>query len=127
MGCTILNVVDLTVYPSVVDVSYGFADVDGSLLTGFENRMFQDPCEENDIIGNREAIGLVFTVTGAPKYPADIRFTVNYLRPGETVKRSWTANFSLADGTYEKFIYHTELKYMKGRYSGLTLGIDFLK
>lgn len=120
MVCTTLNVIDPAPIPNVVDVSYGFAEIE------FENRMFQDPCEENGIIGMREAIGLVFTVTGAPRYPAKIRFTVNYLRPGETVKRSWTAIFELADGTYEKFMYHTELRYMRGQYTGLTLGIDFL-
>ena len=90
--------------------------------------MFQDPCEENEIIGSREAVGLVFTVENANKeYGSKIRFTVNYLRPGETVKRSWSAIFTLTDGTYERFIYNTELKYMKGQYTGLTLGIDFLE
>jgi hypothetical protein len=110
----------------VVDVSYGFAEIE------FANRMFQDPCEENDIIGYREAIGLKFTVVGsvdggASSLRAKIRFTVNYLRPGETVKTSWTAIFELFNGTYERYIYHTDLKYKKGQYTGLTLGIDFLK
>jgi hypothetical protein len=122
MVCTTLNVTEAAEPPNVVDVSYGFAEVE------FTNRMFQDPCEENNIIGYREAVGLKFTVTGADVHPyADIRFTVNYLRPGEIVKTSWSAIFTLASGTHEKFIYHTDLKYKKGQYTGLTLGIDFLK
>lgn len=120
MVCTTLKVIDPVVFPNVKDVIYGFAEVE------FVNRMFQDPCEENEIIGNREAVGLGFTVENAPS-PAKIRFTVNYLRPNETTKRSWSAIFELSNGTYQKYIYHTDLKYIKGQYTGLTLGIDFLK
>lgn len=132
MVCTTLNVVDPIVPPSVAIEKWGFADIDGSLLDGFANRFFETPCEENDIIGHREAVGLKFTVAGsvdggASSLRARIQFTVSYYRPNETVKTSWDAVFELFNGTYEQFIYHTDLKYVKGEYSGLTVGTIILK
>lgn len=128
MACTTINVIDPIVHPSVTIEKWGFAEIEGTLSTGFGNRFFETPCEENNIIGSREAIGIKFTVKDADAHPyADIRFTVNYYRPGETVKTSWSANFTLASGTHERFIYHTDLKYVKGEYSGLTISTVILK
>lgn len=122
MVCTTLNVIEPVLHPSVSIEKWGFAEVE------FTNRFFETPCEENDIIGYREAVGLKFTVKDADTHPyADIRFTVSYYRPGETTKTSWSANFTLSSGTYEKFMYHTDLKYIKGEYSGLTIGTVILK
>ena len=124
MVCTTLNVIDPVVSPNVKDVTYGFADTQSTITVA--NKLFQEPCEEDGIIGRRESVGLGFTVENAPS-KVGIRFTVNYLRPGETAKRSWSANFELSNGTYQRYMYHSELKYIKGQYTGLTLGIDFLK
>ena len=120
MVCTTLNVIDPIIHPTVKIAKYGFAEIE------FENRMFETPCEESDIIGDREAIGLGFTVENAPK-AVGIQFTVNYLRPGDVSKTSWVATFELTSGTYEKYIYHTELKYIKGQYTGLTIQTVLLK
>lgn len=125
MVCTTLNVIEPTIPPSVTIEKFGFAEIE------YVNRFFETPCEENDIIGYREAVGLKFTVAGsvdggASSLRARIQFTVNYYRPGETVKTSWVAVFELFNGTYERFIYHTDLKYIKGEYSGLTVGTVIL-
>lgn len=122
MACTILNVLEPIVHPTVKINRYGFAEVE------FANRMFEAPCEESDIIGNREAIGVDFTLTNAPAFAgAKIQFTVNYLRPGDVTKTSWTVVYELSNGTYTKYAYHTDLKYIKGGYSGLTIQTVILK
>lgn len=132
MVCTTLKVIDPVVHPSVTIEKWGFAEIEGTLLTGFANRFFETPCEENNIIGRREAVGIKFTVSGsvdggASSLRARIQFTVSYHRPGETVKTSWVAVFELFNGVYERFVYHTDLKYIKGEYSGLTIGTVILK
>lgn len=123
MACTTLNVIEPIVHPTVKINKFGFAEVE------FANRMFEAPCEQTDIIGNREAIGLNFTVLNADGLlnKAKIQFTVDYFRPGEVSKSSWMAVFSLNSGVYEKFIYHDELKYIKGQYTGLTVQTVILK
>jgi len=121
MACTTLTVKEAPFETHIIDIKYGFAEIE------YVNRMFDEPCEEDDIIGSREAIGLIFTVTGAPLTGASFRFTVNYLRPGDTVKISWSADFTMTDGTYTRYIYSDTLKYIRGQYTGLTLGIVFLK
>ncbi len=132
MACTTLNVIDPVIHPSVTIEKWGFAEIDGTLLTGFANRFFETPCEENDIVGKREAVGLKFTVTGSPDegmWPsrARIQFTISYYRPGETTKTSWVVVFELSDGVYERFAYHSDLKYIKGEYSGLAIDTFILK
>lgn len=122
MGCTILNVIAPVIHPVVKINDFGFAEVE------FANRMFKTPCEENDIIGNREAIGINFTLSNASAFAgAKIQFTINYLRPGETVKTSWVVVYELTNGTYIRYAYHTDLKYTKGGYSGLTIQTVILK
>lgn len=122
MACTTLNVIEPIKDPTVKINKFGFAEVE------FANRMFEAPCEENEIIGNREAIGINFTLSDADSFAgAKVQFTINYLRPGEVSKTSWVAVFELVSGTYEKYAYHTDLKYIKGQYTGLTIQTVILK
>lgn len=127
MVCTTLKVISPEIHPSVTIQKWGFADIEGTILTGFANRFFESPCEESGIIDHREAVGLKFTVAGGDSSQrVRIQFRVNYYRPGETTKTSWVAVFELFNGVYERFIYHTSLKYVKGDYSGLTVGTVIL-
>lgn len=118
MACTTLTVVDPV--PVIRIVEWGFAEVEG------ENRKFEDPCTEADIIGLAEAVWVRYSVaksSGSVK----TKFKLAYMRPGDVVKTQWSfIDERNADGTHEIYGYSTDHKYKKGNYTGLTVGTEIV-
>jgi len=117
MACTTLTVIEKEV-ASVSITEVGFAEVE------YLNSMFSEPCEEDNIIGSREAVGVRFVLSGAPLLGASFRLTASYLRPGDTVKTVWYSDFKMMNGTYLRYMYEGNYEYKAGKYSDLTVTVE---